>query len=142
MINVFAADIKKPIAKNIYIFDLDQTLWDGQQLYPDVHNILSAIRLNGHYVYIASFNSDAPNILNKLGINHLFHGGAYGQGIDKHDMILQILHQHKQPIKKIEFFDDLPSNIVIVKEKSKNTAYSITAKHTPNGLSWHDIISE
>ncbi len=124
----------------IYIFDLDDTLHHNYQLYPNIKSILTALRRNGHKIFIASFNTGAPNVLKQLGINHLFHGGSYGRGKTKFNMIEEIkqylAYKGDTNYYAIEFFDDLISNITEVKLKGKN---QIRAVHTPNGLRFDHI---
>ena len=59
---------------DIYVFDLDDTLWNGYKLLPWVENLLKYCNEHG-YVYLASFNPVAPLILNLLGITKWFQGG-------------------------------------------------------------------
>lgn len=122
--------------RKLYIFDLDSTLWDGRDLYPDVLSILTNIRKNGHYVYIASFNPYAPQILRRLRIAHLFHGGAYGTSATKYAMIRQIM-DHSAQENNVEFYDDLLLNIIEVNARRGNQ--DIRAVHIINGLKWSDV---
>lgn len=106
----------------IYVFDLDDTLWDGVRLLPWVENFLKYCSRHG-YVYLASFNPVAPWILELLGIKSLFRGGSYGAfGRTKWQMIKEICRHHTAtigPIQSIYFYDDLESNVRDVTEQSK-----------------------
>lgn len=122
----------------VYVFDLDDTLWDGKKLYPDVRNILHYLRANGHLVFIATFNSKGPNILRSLGIDHLFHGGVYGPQMSKCDMLQAIKKfSKKYQIKEkwINFYDDLPANVLEVRLRDP----SVNVVHIKNGLTWSHI---
>jgi predicted phosphatase len=122
---------------SIYIFDLDDTLHHNYKLYPDVKDILTKLYAAGNKLFIASFNSKAPAILKELGIYHLFHGGTYGIGKSKYDMICDIIqflqYRGYTNYKKISFYDDLILNILEVKIRGKNKIDTI---HITDGLKW------
>ena len=139
----------------LFVFDLDATLWDGQSLYPDVIGILSTIRKYGGYIYVASFNNQAPRILSQLGILQFFHGGTCEAYNSKYRMIRQIIDFHNgfylnyTGEKKFDtidgslsvyFYDDLHSNILDVYYGNKNNSDNIKAVHIINGLKWNDIL--
>jgi len=128
--------------QKIYIFDLDDTLWNGLRLYPDVKRILSSLRKANCYIYIASFNLFADKILTLLDIHKYFHGGSYGRNVSKLGMINQIKNYHNSVYNiqnnqvEIYFFDDLPSNIVEVRRDKSiipvHILYGLTARHIKN----------
>ncbi len=124
----------------MYVFDLDSTLWDGLQAYPDSKSILENLRTTGHYVYLASFNPFAPKILDMLDLQKFFHGGVYGTGQTKAQMIRGILHTHTTNglliPRRVFFFDDHPDNILEV--NNQPTQY-VRAIHTPNGITWQHV---
>lgn len=139
---------RKPVNTNayvsnskLYVFDLDDTLWDGRHLYPDVPHILNILRSQGHRVYVASFHSAANHVLKDKKIDHYFHGGMYGRGISKYNMIKQILEHSVtstgQFPSAIEFYDDNTFNIKDVTNRTKRTVKAI---HTPSGLTWEHIL--
>ena len=126
----------------LYIFDLDDTLWDGKQLYPDVKNILHILRKNNNFIYLASFNKKAPKYLQLLGIQQYFHGGAYGYipFVTKYDMVKECIdhmqRNYNGMLSSIEFYDDLYNNILNVSSKSNG---NIRTVHIKNGLHWSHI---
>lgn len=118
--------------RKLYIFDLDETLWDGYQLYPNVLDILQELHIQGHLMYIASFNLDVPSVLKRLNITNLFHGGAYGQDRSKYKMIREIVSkvlENHRPVA-VEFYDDLMSNVVDVHQKSNGNVRSVHVGNT------------
>jgi len=123
--------------KKLYIFDLDETLWNGRALYPGVLEILRSLVLKGHLIYIASFNMDVPGALKYLGITHLFHGGAYGRDRSKYDMIKEIFYyvisKYKYVPIKVEFYDDQMSNVIDVHKKSNGWVRAVYIEQ-PHGL--------
>lgn len=123
------------------IFDLDATLWDGEQLFKDVLPILEYLRKRGDYIYIATFNNNGPGILNRLGILNYFRGGAYGKNHTKFEMIQQIIkNMHMRyglSATNIVFYDDLKKNINEVSTKSNGY---VNAIYTPNGLTWDLVV--
>jgi len=126
------------LSKKIYVFDLDSTLWDGKNAYPDVESILKKLRRDNNYIFLASFNPNAVKILNRLKLSRYFHGGVHGLGASKYNMIQEILKYlgKKADGLPIEFYDDLYLNILEVSIRGKN----IKAIHIKNGLSWNDLI--
>jgi FMN phosphatase YigB (HAD superfamily) len=133
--------IKQVLTRKLYIFDLDECLWDGKKIYPGVLEILSELYLKGHLVYIASFNLDVPGVLNHLGITNLFHGGSYSANINrirtKYDMIKEILyhvlHRYNHVPVHVEFYDDQMSNITEVHTKSNGWVRAVHVEQ-PHGL--------
>lgn len=135
----------KSTKQKLYVFDLDETLIDNKKgkLYADVPEILNHLRSNGHLIYLASFNSKAPDVLKKQKIDYLFHGGAFGFGNTKYGMIKEIKKILERKLTPsyldtidIEFFDDLYSNIEEVHIKSNG---KIRAVHIKDGLKWNHI---
>ena len=126
---------KKIYEKKIYVFDLDETLWDREKLYPDVYDIIRKLRSDGHKIFIASYNMEAPRVLEYFGIHKFFHGGAYQRGRSKFDMICEIMKYTGQ-INNIEFFDDRPENIEEVSKKSNGLVKAVLVN---GGLQWKNI---
>jgi hydroxymethylpyrimidine pyrophosphatase-like HAD family hydrolase len=142
-------ELKQLLIRKLYIFDLDECLWDGKKIYPGVLDILKELQLNGHMVYIASFNLDVPGVLDYLGITNMFHGGAYSADIKrlrtKYDMIKEIiyhvLHKHKHITIHVEFYDDQMSNIREVHTKSNGWVRAVHVKQ-PYGLKKEHLDSD
>ncbi len=123
----------------LYVFDLDLTLWDYIDLYPNVEKILKELRKRKHLVYLASFNPSAVEILKRLNINHYFHGGVFG-GNNKYSKY-QMIEQIRQKINfngKVEFYDDHQPNIIIVKAHDP----SIRSVLVEDGIKWSDVFYE
>jgi predicted phosphatase len=129
----------------LYIFDLDETLWDGRQLYPGVSEILHTLQRQGHLVYIASFNNDVPGVLEYLNITKLFHGGSYGNNRSKYTMVkeimIRVINRFKFLPTNVEFYDDLMSNICDVHSNSRGFVKSIYVQY-PHGLKENHINSD
>ncbi len=125
----------------VYVFDLDETLWDGKKLYPGIESSLKNIYNRGHHIYICSFNDLAHIVLKKLNIDKYFTGGSYGRSdfiykIPKNIMINQIIDYHKNKkklnVKKIMFFDDDRDNIDLTNNTTINNVL-IESYHVKNG---------
>lgn len=134
--NIMPLAINPTFPFKLAIFDLDLTLWDGCNLYADIHSILQKLKSEGIRMYIASYNTAAIDCCKMLGIDGYFNGiyyTLYHQGATKLNMILEIL-QNNSDIKDSEvvFFDDHPTNI-----KDIGMATKIKSIHIDRfGLSW------
>ena len=132
----------RKLVPRLYIFDLDSTLWDGIKLYEDALDILKKLRKDGHYVYLASFNRNAPEYLEALNIKKYFHGGAFGYipMMTKSQMVNECIdHVRKHydgTLENIEFYDDLLSNITDVQDKLEG---KVKAVYVENGITWDHI---
>lgn len=121
----------------LYIFDLDKTLWDHIDVYPNTHKILRELRKRGHLVYLASFNPNAIKILKELEIVHYFHGGVYGD-ISQFQSKYAMIEQIRKILKfegKVEFYDDMMDNLLIVKKNDP----SIKTIFIEEGIKWSDV---
>lgn len=117
------------------VFDLDQTLWDGRKLYPDVQNILASLHLLGVKMYIASYNENPLYCCQLMNIAHYFQKYYYGLGRPKSQMIREIIEENPNITQnEVAFFDDQEFNILDVK---KNLA--IIAVKVLNGLGWNHV---
>jgi hypothetical protein len=130
-------DLVQTSHPKLYIFDLDETLWDGKKLYPGVSEILHTLHHQGHLLYIASFNNDVPGVLMYLNITKLFHGGSYGNNRSKYTMVkeimLLVINRFKFLPINVEFYDDLMSNVCDVHSNSRGFVRSIHVQY-PHGL--------
>lgn len=126
----------------LYIFDLDQTLWNGKQLYPDVKNILEILRRTGNFIYLASFNRRANDYLEYLKIKKYFHGGVFGYTptVTKYDMVMEcMIHlrgQYNGSLRGIEFYDDRMENVSCV---HRTTSGLIRSVYIEDGLKWEHL---
>ena len=119
----------------VAIFDLDETLWNGKELYENTIEILEFLQTNGAHLYIASFHLEAPLVCDELKITKYFSKILYGRDITKSAMIQQILSEHKNiDPKDVIFFDDNIKNIYDVETTTK-----IDTVHVTDGLNWSHI---
>ena len=129
--------------RKLYIFDLDETLWDGETLYDDAKDILKTIRAQGHFIYIATFNTRGPDVLRQLGILEYFHGGSFGRGVSKYQMVMECLDHvqtyHGYNPLEVEFYDDQMDNIADV---HKRTGARVRSVFIRNGLRWRHLNSD
>lgn len=103
----------------VAVFDLDETLWNGQTLFPDVVKIFDVLKQQSIAIYIASYHLDPSAVCKQLGIDKYISGVFFGRDRLKSDMIKDIMtiHGGLTPDKFI-FFDDRYSNIKDVREKT------------------------
>jgi predicted phosphatase len=129
--------------RRLYVFDLDETLWDGSKLYDEVAEMLQGLREAGHFVYIATFNTRGPEVLARLGIAKWFHGGAFGRDASKLTMVQQCMHHvrtvHGYTPLHVEFFDDQMTNISGV---HRGTGGRVRAVHIVAGLKRRHLDSD
>lgn len=117
---------------SVAVFDLDGTLWDGNELFPDVPDILENLAESRVPVYLASFNTCALEVCKILEIEHYFEQIIYGRDKSKLEMLKIVMGFHPDvPQHQVVFYDDDPYNITEVKKNS-----NITAIHTAAGIHW------
>jgi FMN phosphatase YigB (HAD superfamily) len=56
----------------LFVFDLDDTLWNGEKLYPQVVKILNALKRRRIKIAMISYNFMANEICEKLNIEYFF----------------------------------------------------------------------
>jgi len=124
--------------KKIYVFDLDNTLWNGKQLYPDVRAILTHLHENGAILYIASHNKRADKRCEQLGISHFFKCIVFGREHSKVVMVRNIMQLHPQL---------QPSEFVFADDQFINALHvalycSVPVVHVDEGigLQWRDLL--
>jgi len=121
----------------IAIFDLDETLWDGIQLYKDSLDILQSLFDKNITLYLASYHLEAPDVCNKLGIYGFFKKIYYGRPKSKYEMFIKIKEENPQiDESEMVFFDDNMSNI---QDIQNNTC--VKTIHVINGIKWLDVDS-
>lgn len=119
----------------VAVFDLDYTLWNGIDLYPEVVRVLDDLRVNGICMHVASFHLKASKCCERLGIKDFFSSIQYGRNRTKSQMITEIMKLHPGIQKNdIVFFDDTFDNIINVK-----VALGIKTVHVTKGLSSKNI---
>ena len=116
----------------IAVFDLDLTLWNSEDLYPDVLSILQMLKQCNIPLYIASFHKEALQCCDDLNISNYFDNIYYGRHMNKLQMINEIKKQHVDiQDHEIVFFDDNPHNIQHVQKNSNIKSILVN-----EGLSW------
>jgi FMN phosphatase YigB (HAD superfamily) len=107
--------------KQLYIFDLDDTLYLRTPMYSSrilyeecLKRCLLKLKNNNKILAIASHNSNPEKYLHKMGILHLFSYiiGEYPR--QKDTMVAEILQHTGVSIQNTVFFDDLEQNCYIV----------------------------
>lgn len=122
-------------AFKIAIFDLDDTLWDGEKLFNDVKYILDTLKNNGVKLFIASYNLEAPLCCSCLTILDYFDEIIYDRRLKKSEMVKKILDKFTDINEsEVVFFDDNIHNIHDVKV---NTA--VSACHVTGGITWNNV---
>ena len=138
------------INRDIYIFDFDGVLCIPytKDPYENVIDILLDLYEEGHYLFVASFNPEAKEILDNWNISYIFHDIRHGSN-DKWDNNLPYLPQYKidlakskqimnmiQHIKdddiRIYYYDDEHYKLEEVKRNFKHKY--IECIHIVNGL--------
>ncbi len=134
----------------LVIFDLDLTLWNGTELYPDVVKILKKLRDNKVSVAMASHNVDALKIAHWLKIHHYFDivvaGHFRNPSIDLRDRFA-IYEKTTHLTKIINWYADsgtyfTPDEILFVDDNSfvlhSVVEQKIKTCHVPDGvtLAW------
>jgi predicted phosphatase len=121
----------------VAVFDLDLTLWDGKQLFPETVAILSKLRQEGVLMYVASFHQEAESCCKELGIIKFFERIFYGRHMSKSDMISIIMTIHNGlPVNELVFFDDNIDNIVEVGLTNRVRTIHVNKQR---GISW-DVV--
>jgi HAD superfamily phosphatase (TIGR01681 family) len=121
----------------IIVFDLDETLWDGDTLYKNIKDILSYYKSRGCKLYVASFHTDAHNVCKELHIDHYFDNIYYGRGKNKLEMIRDILDENYGAFESdVIFFDDNYENIHVVRNNSYVNAVLVGVY----GVTWNDVM--
>lgn len=118
----------------IAIFDLDETLWDGQFLYDDSYEILYVLSKQKVKLYLVSYNPAARQICQALGIKHFFEEIFTRSDVRKSKVINYISKLNRANARDIVFFDDLVSNIVDARKNSQVFAVLIE-----EGIKWSDV---
>ena len=123
----------------IAIFDLDNTLWNGETLFEDTKLILSTLKSSGVKMYIASFHNNAAACCKQLGIDSYFEDILYGRNKSKLDMVKYVIKVNPSAMQtEMVFFDDDTYNI---NDISVNTEVHVI--HINNtGIRWDSITSE
>lgn len=103
----------------IAVFDLDNTLWNGEELYSETIDILEYLKNKNVFLYIASYHQDALSVCRNLNILKYFDGILYGTEQTKLEMINIIKANHVNDETEIVFFDDNMTNIRLVRDNSK-----------------------
>jgi hydroxymethylpyrimidine pyrophosphatase-like HAD family hydrolase len=123
---------------NLLITDVDDTLWNKREIFPEVEEFLHHAKTLGYQIYANSFNAKAPEILSQLGILKYFSGGICGRfdtevkrldhyKQDKGEMIVTLLkHIKYNSILPIYYFDDDPDQIKAVNHTSLKTVWRFT----------------
>jgi HAD superfamily phosphatase (TIGR01681 family) len=125
----------KQYSFKLAVFDLDQTLWDGRQLYDDVKNVLNNLKESGVIMHVASFHLEARKCCEYLNIQNYFSSIQYGRTRTKAQMINDILIQTPYIQRDdVVFFDDNFENIINVRMQ-----LNIKTVHINNGLSSRDV---
>lgn len=103
----------------VAVFDLDETLWNGRTLFPDVIKIFELLKQQSITIYIASYHLDPSSVCKQLGLDKYISGVFFGRNRLKSDMIKDIIaiHSNLTPDKFI-FFDDNYRNTKDVREKT------------------------
>jgi hypothetical protein len=120
----------------IAIFDLDQTLWNEEELYENTMSILRTFYRYSIKMYMVSFNLLANECCDYLGISHYFDKIYFTRKKTKLQTIQDILNDNEDVNEsEVIFFDDLISNIIEVKDGS-----NIQTIHINNGgIDWSYI---
>lgn len=137
--------------KNVFVFDLDFTLWDAGgtwcdatnppynwkngrlldrsgrwiRLYPDVEHILKQLQKSGKYIVAASrtFQPDwANDLLSMFDIDHFFHLKEIYPA-DKKKHLNKIQKHFGLPYSDMVFFDDEYRNVYSVRELGVQTVF-------------------
>lgn len=118
------------------IFDLDNTLWDGNAVYPAAINTIKYLDQEKIPMCVASFNINAATICNKLQISNYFKVIIGEHQRTKLEMINDIMQNLFPTLKQNEviFLDDLKNNIEEVKNNSL-----VMVRQTPNGIQDEDF---
>lgn len=103
----------------IAVFDLDDTLWNGEELFSETIYILEHLKNKNVFLYIASYHQDALSVCRNLNILKYFDGILYGTEQTKLDMLNTIKANHLYDEADIVFFDDNMMNIRLVRDNSK-----------------------
>jgi FMN phosphatase YigB (HAD superfamily) len=118
------------------VFDLDDTLWNGEELFRDTKNILTTLKSNGIPIYIASFHTGALDACKSLNIDIYFNDILFGRDKTKHQMIMDILKKHPDIQESdVVFYDDNLANICDVQKNSQIQTVHIG----PDGLQWYHV---
>ena len=117
----------------IAIFDLDQTLWDEEELYENTISILRTFYRYSIKMYIVSFNLLANECCDWLGITYYFDNIYFTRKKTKLQIIQEILNDNEDVNEnEVIFFDDLLSNITEVNDGS-----NVRTIHIKNGgIDW------
>ena len=117
----------------IAIFDLDQTLWNGENLYKDSLNILKTLYRHDIKIYLVSFNLEADKICKLLNIEKYFEEIYFTREKTKLQIIKEILLDYPDIEEKaVVFFDDLAHNLYEVNINSNIQ----TIKIDNDGIDW------
>lgn len=120
-------NIKLPL---LIVFDLDETLWDGNRLFDNIGYMLRKLNENNHYVCLATFNKNPIPILNKFNIYNYFRVIVYNNKKSKLSMIQHCKKMLKlSPNYKTLFFDDNPVNIF-----ETDGMYNCKSFYVPDGI--------
>jgi FMN phosphatase YigB (HAD superfamily) len=117
----------------IAIFDLDQTLWNEEELYENTINILRTFYRYSIKMYIVSFNLLANECCEWLGITYYFDKIYFTREKTKLQIIQEILNENEDVNEnEVIFFDDLLNNITEVNDGS-----NVQTIHIKNGgIDW------
>jgi HAD superfamily phosphatase (TIGR01681 family) len=120
----------------VAVFDLDQTLWDGEKLYPTTLEILENLKNANIKMYICSYHLFPVECCQLLGIYDYFTAITYGRDRPKSSMIYEIIQHANVPNWEVVFFDDNINNIIDTKKHIPQMASILVSS---KGLTW-DLI--
>ena len=107
----------------LFVFDLDDTLWNGERLYPDVLRILRSLKKHPNIqVAMLSYNWGANEICNRLGIIDYFDkivcrcDSPVEWQDGKQTLMRKLVADFGVAPDEVVFYDDQEHNIVKTKE--------------------------